>query len=201
MTTPADPRPLYRQALHWTASVMAAVRTDQWSNPTPCSEFDARTLAGHLVATVDRVRVIGEGGDPLSVALVADGIPDNALSQSYRQAAHRLGEIWDDDAILDEVLTAPWGRISGREAVWAYPNETLVHGWDLAVATGQRSEADPELAETMLVAAYEAIPETPRGQHIPFDAVVRPRDDAGPTERLANWSGRDSTLWLNRQPS
>ncbi|WFR72434.1 maleylpyruvate isomerase N-terminal domain-containing protein [Prescottella defluvii] len=64
MTDISDPRPLYREALAWVTALMAEVRPEQLADPTPCDEFDVATLMGHLVATVDRARVIGEGGDP-----------------------------------------------------------------------------------------------------------------------------------------
>jgi uncharacterized protein (TIGR03086 family) len=79
--------------------------------------------------------------------------------------------------------------VPGRGAVGAYTSETLVHGWDLAVATGQDSEADPELAEAVLALARWAIPAEPRGGHVPFAQPVEPAAGAGATERLANWSG------------
>ncbi|GAB2662501.1 TIGR03086 family metal-binding protein [Prescottella soli] len=190
MTDITDPRPLYREALVWVTALMAEVRPDQLTDPTPCDEFDVAMLMGHLVATVDRARVIGEGGDPATVPLVADGAVDGDPSGAYRIACEKMWIVWGDDALLDLIVTAPWGRVPGRAAIWGYLNETLVHGWDLAAATGQPTEADSALAESALEVARRAIPASPRGGHVPFGAVVEPAEGAGPTERLANWSGR-----------
>ncbi|WP_430330710.1 TIGR03086 family metal-binding protein [Rhodococcus sp. ACT016] len=192
MTDITDPRPLYREALAWVTSLMAEVRPDQLTDPTPCAEFDVATLMGHLVATVDRARVIGEGGDPATVPLVRDDVGDDPAG-AYRIAAEKMWIVWGDDALLDLTVTAPWGRVPGRAAVWAYLNETLVHGWDLATATGQPAEADSALAEAALAVARRAIPASPRGGRVPFSAVVEPAEGAGPTERLANWSGRSGS--------
>lgn len=192
MTNTADPRPHYRDALNWVVSLISGVQPEQLTSPTPCEEFDVRTLLGHLVATVDRARVIGEGGDPNSMPTVVTGTADDGWVAAYSTAAEAALTVWGADDRLDAIVTVPWGSIPGCAAVWAYTNETLVHGWDLAVATGQSAEADPHLAETVLAAAQSAIPESPRGGPIPFANVVTPTADAGPTERLANWSGHKS---------
>ncbi len=71
-----------------------------------------------------------------------------------------------------------------------YLNETLVHGFDLALAIGQDAEADPELAATALAMAPQVVPAEPRGGHVPFGPVLAARAGAGATERLAAWSGR-----------
>ncbi len=192
MTNTTDPRPLYREALTWTTGLIENVREDQLTASTPCADFDVRTMLGHLVATVERARVIGEGGDPATVPLVVTDIPDEGYADAYRSAADRMWPVWTDDSRLDATVTAPWGTVPGRAAIWGYINETLVHGWDLAVATGQPSETRPELAEAMLAVAQRAIPAEPRGGHVPFADVVEPHPTAGPTERLVNWSGRKS---------
>ncbi|WP_028925403.1 TIGR03086 family metal-binding protein [Pseudonocardia acaciae] len=185
-----DPRPYYRRALAWTHGLMSGVRAERLGDPTPCTEFDVRALLGHLVTTVRRAKVIGEGGDPFTVPVVVTGVADDGWADAYAEGAAKLWTVWDDDRMLDVQVTAPWATIPGRVAVWAYLNETLVHGWDLAVATGQGSEADADLALATLEAAAGFLPAEPRGGHVPFAPVVEPAPGAGPTERLANWSGR-----------
>ncbi|MGI5126164.1 TIGR03086 family metal-binding protein [Pseudonocardia sp. CA-107938] len=185
-----DPRPLYAGALTWVRGLLDAVRPDQLDGPTPCPEFDVRTLAGHLVGTVGRARVIGEGGDPREAPFVVDGIADDGFAAAYGEEIDKVLAVWRDDAILDRMATVPWGTLPGRAALAGYVNETLVHGWDLAVSTGQPAEAPREIAEAALAAAPRVLPAEPRGGHVPFAAVVEPAPDAGPTERLANWCGR-----------
>ncbi len=190
MTNTDDPRPRYSAALSWTHGLMAAVDATRLDDPTPCAEFDVRALLGHLVSTVDRARVIGEGVEPFSsVPVITTGVADDGWADAYRATTDAMWKTWTDDGLLDRTVTAPWGDAPGRAIVWGYLNETLVHGWDLAVATGQDPETDPELAEAVLEAARHFIPAEVRGGHVPFAPVVTPRPGAGPTERLANWSG------------
>ena len=70
-----------------------------------------------------------------------------------------------------------------------YADEHLTHGWDLAVATGQDSEAPTGLAEPVLAFMQGAMP-AKRPPMVPFKDAVEPRPEAGATEQLANWMGR-----------
>ena len=137
--------------------------------------------------------MIGEGGAPFSVPHVVTGIADTGWAEAYAAASRTMWTVWDDDAKLTATVQAPWGTIPGSAALWGYLNETLVHGWDLATATGQEPEADPDLVTPVLAIAAQIIPAEPRGGQIPFAPVVQPAAGSGPTERLANWNGRTRT--------
>jgi uncharacterized protein (TIGR03086 family) len=189
MTDSIDSRPFYRGSLAWACDVAAHVPADRMADKTPCTEWNVRELLGHLVATVDRARVVGEGGDPNPMPRVVTGVADDGWPDALRAAEARMKAVWADDARLDAPVTVPWGRVPGRAAVWGYAREALVHGWDLAVATGQDVEADPATAAAVLAEAKRSIPASPRGGPIPFAPPAEPRPGAGPTEELANWCG------------
>jgi uncharacterized protein (TIGR03086 family) len=189
MTANTDPRTAYDRALTWANDLISRVEPTDLDRPTPCSEYEVRALLGHLVATVDRARRIGEGGDPRTMPTSVTGVPDDGWSAAFAAAVDKMTPVWADDALLDRPVTVPWGTVPGRAALWGYVNEALVHGWDLAVATGQDAEADADLAEAALAGAQAKIPADRRGGPIPFAEVVEPAPDAGPTKRLANWSG------------
>ncbi|WLP89413.1 TIGR03086 family metal-binding protein [Gordonia sp. NB41Y] len=192
-TAPADPRPAYAAATSWVTDLWSAVRSDQWDNRTPCTEFDVRTLASHLIGTARRAVALGSGADVFAVHPVADVFDVDTYAATVAEAI----ELWADDAKLAAPVTVPWGTVPGAGALWGYVNESLVHGWDLAVATGQNPEADPEVVATTIEIAQRFIPAEIRADdQVPFAAVVTPRPQAGPTERLANWAGRPSDGWV-----
>ena len=193
MTTQTDPRPLYRDALAWVRDLAAHVPADRLADPTPCPDWDVRGMLGHLVATVDRARVVGEGGDPNPMPRVVTGVGDGGWVDALSAAEDKMAAVWADDVLLDTPVTVPWGRVPGRGAVWGYLREALVHGWDLAVATGQLPEADPVTAAAVLAETRRVLPAEPRGGPIPFAPPVEPQSDAGPTEQLANWCGHART--------
>lgn len=190
---PADPRPHYRSATRWVVDLLSQVRDDQLDSPTPCDEFDVRTLAGHLIATAGRAVALAAGDDVLSVPV----LDDRHDATAYAELTARAADLWSDDAMLTRPVRVPWGDVPGAGALWGYVNETVVHGWDLAVSTGQPAEADPDLVESTLAAARQFIPAEIRADaSVPFGTVVEPRSAAGPTERLANWNGRVSADWV-----
>lgn len=190
-TETTDPRPRYDGALTWALGLVRGVRLDQLTLPTPCSELDVRALLAHLVATVHRAAAVGKGVDATTVPWSVPQVPGDDWGSAYAEAIDAVWAVWRDGTDrLDRPVRAPFGEVPGRAALMAYTSETLVHGWDLAVATGQHTEADPALATPVLAVMERFLPADPRGGHVPFAAPVPPRAGAGPTERLANWCGR-----------
>jgi uncharacterized protein (TIGR03086 family) len=185
-----DPRPVHRQAMTQTESIVAAVEPGQLTNPTPCAEYDVRALLSHIVGGLNRVAIAGEGGDALARLARADDVPDDGWLAAYRAASARAAAAWTGDAKLDAQVELPWGKIPGRFAIAGYIQEILTHGWDLARATGQPTERDPELAAWALAGARRILPAEARGADVPFGPVVQVAPDAGPYAQLAAWLGR-----------
>lgn len=163
MTNTADPREYYARTLAQTESVVAAVKPDQLDDPTPCTEYDVRALLSHIVGGIQRTAIVGEGGDPFATPARVDGVPDDGWVAAYQAVRARVTAAWADDARLDAMVTVPWGTVPGRAALSGYVQETLTHGWDLATATGQPTELDPELASWTLAIAQRILPPEPRG--------------------------------------
>lgn len=126
-------------------------------------------------------------GSPRTLSL-----PDGELGPAFRAASQAALAAWSDDATLSRTVSVPWGESSGAATVSGYVGEFVAHGWDLATALGLLSEADPALAEAALRSYDGRLSPQRRGGATPFGPVVDPADDAGPTERLANYLGRRS---------
>ena len=71
-----DPRDIHRRAMAQTEAIVAAVEPGQLALPTPCPEYDVRALLSHIVGGLNRVAIVGEGGDALARPARADGVPD-----------------------------------------------------------------------------------------------------------------------------
>lgn len=139
-------RALHRRALEATRAVVAGVDAGQWSDPTPCSAWDVRALVNHLVvgnlwaAELVRGRTIAEVGDVLD----GDRLGEDPL-RAYDQSAESAASAFEAPGALTAPCAVSYGPVPGEVYAGHRFVDVLVHGWDLAVATGQPSTLDPEL--------------------------------------------------------
>jgi uncharacterized protein (TIGR03086 family) len=197
-----DPRPILDRAIATGGAVIAGVRPDQLTAPTPCPEMDVRAMLSHLVGVLDRIAALGNHEDPFSVTEAH--APDDDWSGAWAASGTRAADAWRDDAVLERPMALPWIQGSGAEILTSYFSELTVHTWDLATATGQQ----PQWDDTVITAALEARPILPAENRralfeeisaamgldevaIPFAEAVPVPDDAPAIDRLVAWNGRD----------
>src|SRR5919206_920840 len=107
-------------ALDRTGRLIAGIRSDQWHDPTPCTDWDVRAVVDHLV----------RGNASLAAALGAGDVS----TTDYDQVAARLLEAVRQPGALDRTVTIPFGTVPGEFALHLRLTELLVHGWDIARA-------------------------------------------------------------------
>ncbi|MGA5899599.1 TIGR03086 family metal-binding protein [Streptomyces venetus] len=189
MTT--DPRPLFARAAEQAAALIGTVRAEQLGRPTPCSEFDVRTLLSHLTGGARRIAVVAEGGDAVAAPSFAEDVSDDGWAVAYDEARIRAVKAWAGDDRLDAVVRLPFGEMPGRAALSAYVMETVTHTWDLSEALGRPLALDPELAESALTVGHRMLPDEQRDERTPFGSARPAPEGAGAYDRLAAWLGRE----------
>jgi uncharacterized protein (TIGR03086 family) len=175
-------------ALDQTQAMIDTVGADDLDLPTPCPEYDVRTLLGHLMTVVGRIELALSGDDPLTIPSVTTGVTD--FTGAWKEGRAKLDETLADNAVLTVTCKLPWGTLPGAAAIAAYTGELTTHSWDLAKATGRTAMLDDLLAEHCLPLVQQFIPAEPRGGHVPFGPVVEVAADAPPYDRLVAWEGR-----------
>jgi uncharacterized protein (TIGR03086 family) len=175
------------------AELVGAVRHDQWSAPTPCPEWDVRALVDHMVlghrlfAGILRGEAVATAGalDPGSADVLGD---DPAAA--YGDAAGALLAAFGQPGVLGRTVEVPVGPVPGIVAAHLRIVEELVHGWDLAQATGDgRPRFPDDVAERAVEFTRVKLADVPAEQS-PF-APPRPVSDlAPPIDRLAALLGR-----------
>lgn len=189
MPAAPDPRPQLAAALDQVERQICALGPADLASPTPCAEFDVRTLLAHLVAVLRKLAVVREGGEMASVPDPADDLTDDA-GEAFRGARAALERAWAPDAALAADHELTWGRMTGRELLEAYAHEFTVHAWDLSRVTGRGDDLDPGLADAALDWYARNVPADDRSVGGPFAPAVAVAADAAPYVRLAAFVGR-----------
>ena len=176
-----------------TDRVVAQVTPAQFDWPTPCAEWNVRQLANHLLATLDLGRALLTDEMPAVQAgpgqVPAEDLIGDDLTESYRSGVGALIAATTTDSI-DRVHLTPLGEMPGAGLAGFTALDVLVHGWDLAKATGQETTLDAGLAGQLLGFARQAISDDTGTRAPLIGAEIRASADADPTTQLVAFLGR-----------
>ncbi|MGW1213267.1 TIGR03086 family metal-binding protein [Streptomyces sp. NPDC002499] len=175
------------------ARLAEGVTDGQLADRTPCPESAVRNILGHLTGLSVAFRDAGRK----ELGATTDTNPNDAVPdigpgwrQELPKVLDELADAWRDPAAWTGMTRAGGldlpGEIAGAVAV----DELVIHGWDLARATGQPYEPDPaalRVAHDFLLAAAE---DPSRGGGI-FGPVVPVPADAPLLDRAVGLSGRN----------
>jgi uncharacterized protein (TIGR03086 family) len=179
---------IHHRALQATTSIVANIGSDAFDRPTPCAQFDVRTLLNHLIAGNHRFEAVARGERAENLPAMGDFIDQDALGP-YRESADALAKAWSDPAALERTAHLPFGDVPGLVALGVHTVETVTHGWDLAKATGQPTEIDPELCAVAWEFA-QGVDDGMRGPNGRFAPAITPPPGATATDTLMAWLGR-----------
>ena len=174
--------------------LVLGTRDDQLGDPTPC---DAYTV-GDLVQHIGGLTLAFTGAahkQPVPGAEQGGTGDASKLEIGWRLLIARdlevLAESWRNPAAYEGSTMAGPVELPGSEAAVVALNEVVVHGWDLAAATGQRYAVDPtSLAICTEFARSFSTPETAAMRGDAFGAVIDVPDDAPALTRLLGMMGR-----------
>jgi uncharacterized protein (TIGR03086 family) len=161
------------------------IAADQWTAPTPCTEWSVRDLVNHLVGTnLVFVAMFEESPMPERGADRLGADPAGA----YRRSAAALQAAAARPGVLERSQTTPVGAATGAERLRWRIADLLVHGWDLVQATGVVAELPSDLVEQALTLARAQLPRQPRAGRF---ADPQPIPDNAPAiDQLAAFTGR-----------
>ncbi|WP_369199648.1 TIGR03086 family metal-binding protein [Streptomyces sp. PU-14G] len=179
--------------------VLAGVDDAQLNDPTPCTEYTVRGLIDHIDEAAQALAGIARGSagsDGAAAAPAAESgatQPDggrfgDARRESTAQSVRALGDAWGDPAAWSGVTEALgveqtnelWGRIALTEMV--------VHGWDLAKATGQLYDLPHETLQACFEHVRAFVPNAPLDGL--WGPAVEAPADAPLLDRLVAVTGR-----------
>ncbi|WP_405600121.1 TIGR03086 family metal-binding protein [Streptomyces sp. NBC_01410] len=177
------------------AQLVEAVAEDQWTAPTPCSDWNVSQLVDHLV-TGQRVFTDVMAEQPTSQGPEQPAGTEStpaSLKAAVRESAGALAAAFARPGALERTVQAPIGEVPGPVALHLQTVEHLVHGWDLAQATGQKALFDDTAVEREIEFARGLVAQLPPAPDGPFAMSRTAPADAPAIDHLAALLGRQIT--------
>ena len=180
------------------AGLAEAVTDEQLADPTPCPEYAVRNMLAHLTHLAGAFRDAGRK----DLGVTTDTSPGSSLPElgpDWREELPKvladMAEAWRDPAAWTGMTRAGGVDLPGEVAGLVATDELVIHGWDLARATGRPYTPDPaalQVCHDFLEASADA---PDRGEI--FGPVVGVEADAPLLARAVGLSGRDPG-WTRR---
>jgi uncharacterized protein (TIGR03086 family) len=175
-------------------SLLDGVADDRLNDPTPCGDTTVAGMLDHLMglslAFTWAAHKASEGtsGSPRAAA--------DKLEPGWRtvlpQRLTELAEAWRDPAAWEGSTTVAGVSMPASQMAVVALDEVVMHGWDLAKATGQPFRCDPASAEAVLqFTTVAAQPENAAMREGLFGPPVDVSDDAPAFDRALGLAGRD----------
>jgi uncharacterized protein (TIGR03086 family) len=161
--------------------VVAGIAPADLDLPTPCAGLTVRDVLEHMLTGAASFAGAFRGTEPdtpdLTDPLAAFGPTVGALVDAVSAPG-----------AVDRTIATPFGEMSGEQLARYVVLDGLVHGWDLAQATGQRYTPADELVTAVSDTAHQML-DTMRGDGAYATAQTAPAD-ASPMDFLAAYTGR-----------
>ncbi|QVQ50648.1 TIGR03086 family protein [Spiractinospora alimapuensis] len=175
-------------------NLAAGVPDDELAAPTPCAEMRVGDLLDHVLTLAWAFRLAAE-----KETTAADGPPpvpkaENLPSDWRTRLDHRLGalvEAWSDPTAWEGETAVGGVAAPGEEVGMIALDELVLHGWDLARATGQEYVCPQDDAEACYAFVSAVPPDDPAAREGLFGPVVPVPQDAPLFDRVLGLSGRD----------
>lgn len=174
--------------------LIASIRDEQLDNPTPCAGTSLGAMLDHVegfatgFALAARKQVPPGGSQPPVVDAAR-------LTPVWRtRIPARLAELasaWQDEAAWSGMTEAGSVQLPGEVAGIFALDEVIVHGWDLAAASGQPIGFDDALLVPLQEFLTASVAQNPNGTPGLFGPPVAVPDDAPLLDRVIGLTGRD----------
>jgi uncharacterized protein (TIGR03086 family) len=169
------------------------VRDDQLTAATPCSETTLGGLIDHVdgLSQAFTAAALKSGTEASNAGPSADA---SRLGTDWRERISGrlagLAAAWQDESAWQGMTRAGGQDVPAELAGVIALNEVIVHSWDIAAASGQTFDCDPELVKAACEFVQPTASENPDGVPGLFGPAVAVPDDASPLDQLIGLTGR-----------
>src|SRR5579871_6217841 len=182
---------LYIDAMNATSAHLDEVRADQWQNATPCTEWNVRDIANHILGENLWAAELLQGKTIAEVGSRLDGdVAGDDPAAAYRASVRAATAACTTPGAMDATCHLSFGDYAGSEYAGQLLLDTLVHGWDIARATGHDTRLDSALVDACLPIAEQLTTQFRSAGVFGENLPVSP--DADPQTRLLAMMGRQA---------
>jgi len=172
------------------AKVVNGVPEGTLDAPTPCHDWDLRTLLNHTILWTSYSAERRAHGESVAEDLMTkDFTAEPGFRDDYARQIDRAVKAWSDPKAWEGELGVMGDATPAADVGAMLIMEMALHGWDVAKATGQEYHADDATAEALLHTVQEQAELFRKYQGF-ADAIGAP-EDATAFDRALRLSGRD----------
>jgi len=178
-----DPRDQLDTILPLLNDMVASLDDAQLDAPTPCAEFAVRDVLGHMVGGATMFAAAFRGGS------TPEDPPEGDVVSAFPEAMAELSAAVRSPGALDRTIHAPFGEVPGDAFARFVALDGLVHGWDIATASGLPYDPPANVVAEVDAFARQAISQDMRDGDT-FAAPVDPPAGASQLVQLVAFTGR-----------
>lgn len=176
-------------AIASTRSVLAGVSKSQLEDSTPCAKWNVADLINHIVGGQF---FFANAFSSESTDEEEPNFSDGDYLATFNVGSNLCLAAFRSDGAMEQMVTLPFGEMSGSSFVGLAATDTFTHGWDLAKATGQSTDLSPELAAQLLAGSKMNLPSSLRNDEgHPFGFEKTAPAGASDADQLAAFLGRE----------
>jgi uncharacterized protein (TIGR03086 family) len=179
--------PFLRRAVDEVGPVVAFVAAAEFDRPTPCADFDLKTVTAHLIGGLRGFAAVGEG-KPFEFGSDPD-LTATSPATAFHAEADRMLAAFAEPGMETRTFPMPWGDTTGAQLLGFELIEVLVHGWDIARSLDRAPAGDNELALAALGGARLWVDDSVRTPQM-FGPEVILTPEAGALDQLVAFLGR-----------
>jgi uncharacterized protein (TIGR03086 family) len=178
------------EAARVVAGAAKAANSKTLEQATPCSDWDLRTLLNHMILWTSYSAERRAYGESVAEELMSkDFTAEPGYAQAYQAQIAKAVDAWSKPEAWEGDRNMMGGATPAADIAAMLIAEMVLHGWDIAQATGQDYHCDDAVARNVLK-TVEAQGELFR-QYQGFAAIVPVPDEATAFDRALALSGRD----------
>jgi uncharacterized protein (TIGR03086 family) len=137
---------LYVRAMAATLRIVEHVSPERWQAPTPCTEWNARQVANHIIGENLWAGELFQGKTVAEVGTTLDGdLTGDDPASAYRRSVEVARKVVETAGAMQATCHLSFGDYSGADYAGQLFMDILIHGWDIAKGTGQDSRLDADL--------------------------------------------------------